>query len=139
MAYSFCMSTLKPIPPRTHADVDRFNLRLHEEVAKELRAHPAKIAIARANIIRWKRQLGEGATRDLDTWLTILDRSTLDDILFFLAARTDEAYRLRQSSPFCGIITQARRMEIFGEVYNVPAARLTDYSQAVSVFNETLI
>ncbi len=61
MAYSFCISTLKPVPPRTYVDVDRFNLRLHEEV------------------------------------------------------------------------------EIFGEIYDVPAARLTAYSHTVSDFNETLI
>ncbi|MHB8254226.1 MAG: hypothetical protein ACYDEV_11125 [Acidiferrobacter sp.] len=101
---------------RTHAQVDRFSLRLHEEVAKLTRANPAMLDRARANIVRWKKQLGVSAARDLDVWSAIL-AEPLETILATMVARTEEGDRLRQSSPFCGIVSQARRMEIFREVY----------------------
>lgn len=101
---------------RTHADVERFSLRLHEEVAQHIRANPALLDRARANITRWKRQLGQSASRDLDIWSSILT-GPLEDILSMMVARTEKGDRLRQSSPFCGIISQARRMELFREVY----------------------
>ena len=104
------------IPPRTHAQLDQFSLRLHEEVAKLVCVDPDLLNRARANILRWKKQLGTSATRDLDVWSDILSQP-LDDIVSALVARTETGNRLRQSSPFCGIISQARRMELFREVY----------------------
>jgi len=102
---------------RTHAQLDRFSLRLHEEVAKHVRVNPAMLDRARANIARWKKQLGGSAARDLDVWSAILTEP-LENILSTMVARTEEGDRLRQSSPFCGIMSQARRMEIFREVYD---------------------
>ncbi len=101
---------------RTHAQLDRFSLRLHEEVAKFVRANPVVLDRARANIARWKKQLGRSASRDLDLWSKLLS-GPLEEILSVMVARTEEGNRLRQSSPFCGILSQARRMEIFREVY----------------------
>ena len=103
-------------PVRTHAQIDHFNLRLHEEVAKCVRANPAMLDRARANIARWKQQPGWSGPRDLDVWSAIL-AGPLEGVLSAMVARTEEGDRLRQSSPFCGIITQARRMEIFREIY----------------------
>lgn len=111
------VTTLRPAPGRTHAQLDRFSLRLHEEVAEHIRANPALLDRARMNIIRWKKQLGGSASRDLDVWFEILT-GPLGNILSVIVAPTEEGNRLRQSSPFCGIITQARRMEIFRELYD---------------------
>lgn len=105
------------VASRTHAQLDHFSLRLHEEVARQIRANPAMLDRARANIVRWQRQLGGSAARDLDVWSTIL-AGPLENILATMVARTEEGDRLRQSSPFCGIMSQARRMEIFREVYS---------------------
>lgn len=102
---------------RTHADVDRFSLRLHEAVADCLRIHPERLNRARDHIARWKRQLGDGAPRDLDVWAQYLD-GPFEQVLTLLVAPTEEATRLRQSSPFCGIITQAQRRAIFREVFS---------------------
>lgn len=105
-----------PTRPRTHADVDHYSLRLHEAVAIRLRAHPEQRGRARDNITRWKRQLGTSAPRDLDVWGTYLD-GPLETLLALLVAPTEEATRLRQSSPFCGIISQAERLAIFREEF----------------------
>lgn len=72
---------------------------------------------AGANIVRWKRQPGGSAARDLDVWSPIL-AEPLEHIVPIMVARTEEGDRLRQSSPFCGIMSQARRMELFREVYD---------------------
>ncbi|MHB1635608.1 MULTISPECIES: hypothetical protein [Acidiferrobacter] len=81
-----------------------------------MRANPAMLDRARANIARWKQQPGWSGPRDLDVWSAIL-AGPLEGVLSAMVARTEEGDRLRQSSPFCGIITQARRMEIFREIY----------------------
>lgn len=112
--------SLDDLLDRTHAGVDFFSLRLHEEVAKVLDA--SGVAKARANIARWKHQYAarNAVTQpDWDVWLTILDRP-LEDIVAMLVAETEEGDRLRQSSPFCGILSQAYRLEIFREVYHTP-------------------
>ncbi|MHB1952843.1 MAG: hypothetical protein ACYCOU_03760 [Sulfobacillus sp.] len=111
------VTMLSPVPTRTHAQLDRFSLRLHEEVARCVRTSPVMLDRARTNIARWKKQLGQSASHDLDIWSAFLT-GPLDDILSVMVARTEEGNRLRQSSPFCGIISQARRMEIFREVYD---------------------
>ncbi|WP_298139196.1 hypothetical protein [Acidiferrobacter sp.] len=105
-----------PSTARTHAQADLFSLRLHEEIAWRIRANPVLLERAHANIARWKRQLGRSTSRDLDTWSEILSKP-VEYILSVMVARTEEGDRLRQSSPFCGIISQARRMEIFREIY----------------------
>ena len=47
-------------------------------------------------------------------WQEVLDWP-LEQILKFLTSSEPEPTRLRQSSPFCGILTREERREIFQE------------------------
>jgi hypothetical protein len=48
-------------------------------------------------------------------WNNILKNSTTDEVLDLLTRDDQDAKRLRQSTPFTGILSQERRMEIFDE------------------------
>lgn len=103
-----------PLSPPTHAQLDERSWRWHCEIADRIRENPALAEVARRNIARWKRQLGESAARDLDVWDHLL-AGPLEPVLAILTARTEEATRLRQSTPFCGIISQERRQVLLRE------------------------
>lgn len=100
--------------PRTHADSERFSLLLHEEAARLIRLNPALLDKAMGNVRRWKIQLGEGAPLDLDVWADILSGDT-EAVLQVMVARNETSDRLRQSSPFAGIVPNRRRWELLKE------------------------
>lgn len=103
-----------PLSPPTHAQLDERSWRWHCEIADRIRENPALVEVARGNIARWKHQLGESAARDLDVWDRLLAGS-LEPVLAMLTAQTEEATRLRQSTPFCGILSQERRQVLLQE------------------------
>ena len=64
---------------------------------------------ARGNLRRWMARNGAapGLRRCYEEWLEILDRQPFEKILELLHAEDDEARRLRQNSPFVGILSPA--------------------------------
>jgi hypothetical protein len=98
----------------SHEIIDQRSLELHREVARGLRANPALLNVARENLNRWL--IRNGADDSLVAcsreWLEILDSQTLDQIADLLTTDTQEARRLRQNSPFAGILTPSEVWEI---------------------------
>ena len=66
---------------------------------------------ARENLRRWAEMNGT-LPPALEEWRVILDTWTHDEILRLLCDPGDEAARLRQSSPFGGILTEPERLGI---------------------------
>ena len=99
---------------RTHEEVDRRSLALHAEVAARLRAQPSLLRIARENLERWRRRREDGdpAASAIQEWQEILDTLSLDDLCDLLMEQSERGDRLRQSSPFAGILTPAQVWEI---------------------------
>jgi hypothetical protein len=64
---------------------------------------------ARDTCRRWYNQRPEPAIRE---WLEILERPW-EEIRTILLDSTDEGQRLRQSDPFCGILTPEERWTIY--------------------------
>lgn len=89
------------------------SLELHQLVAARLQKDPSLVDKAVGNIERWKSQNGFPQTY-LDDWLAIINMG-LGHLLAFMLSETDEAQRLRSSSPFVGeaFITQEEREMIF--------------------------
>ncbi len=83
---------------------------LHEAVAAKLEADPNLLDIARENLRRWLRDHPAPALRE---WQQVLERLPLSDVLALLRSPSDDAVRLRQSSPFAGILTPSERRSIF--------------------------
>jgi hypothetical protein len=85
-------------------------------VAARLREEPALVQFARDNLTRWLRQNADAPAlvRCYREWEGILDRP-LADLCTLLADDTEEARRLRQNSPFAGVLPPA-------EVWSIKAA-----------------
>ena len=94
-----------------HSRLDERSLALHELVARKVQAAPALLDKARENLRRWQ---GANASPSLafEEWEQIL-RSPVDQVTAFLVERSERATRLRQSSPFAGILTEAERQAIY--------------------------
>ena len=91
----------------SHDVVDQCSLALDRAVAERLKADPTLLEHARGNLRRWLARNGDapGLRRCYEEWLKILDRSPLEKILELLVAEDEDARRLRQNSPFAGVLS----------------------------------
>ena|SRR5215218_3131512 len=96
---------------RDHAWIDERSRALHTRIAEKLRENPSLLAVARDNLEHWERLRGTDAA--LAEWSLLLDTMPFSDLLRLLTEESENADRLRQSSPFAGILTADERMEVF--------------------------
>jgi hypothetical protein len=94
---------------RSHQWIDERSLALHQAVAAKLEAHPQLLDLARQNVERWSSR---GSTPAVREWRAILDSSPLSDVVALLQSPSEGAARLRQSSPFAGVLTTEERRAI---------------------------
>ena len=94
---------------RSHVWIDQRSLALHEAVAAKIEAQPQLVEVARANLRRWLSTNPAAALRE---WWQVLDTSPLPELLALLRSPGDHAARLRQSSPFAGLLTPEERQSI---------------------------
>lgn len=94
---------------RSHAWIDRRSLALHEAVAAKIEARPELLDVARANLTRWIARSPHGALLE---WQRLLDGMPLAQLLALLRADCETSARLRQSSPFAGLLTADERRAI---------------------------
>ncbi len=96
--------------------MDERSLELHQVIARELRADPAKLD----RVVAWmERFLSDPEysiqSKDaLQEWRKIIQQG-LPRVLAALADDSDEGQRMRQSSPFAVIMPQDERAEIFAK------------------------
>jgi hypothetical protein len=95
---------------RSHAWIAARSLALHQEVAAKLEADPNLLATASANLERWLTSRPEAA---LIEWRDVLHTRSLPEILALLRSPDERAARLRQSSPFAGLLAPEERQAIF--------------------------
>jgi hypothetical protein len=104
----------KPRGPRAtrrdHTWVDERSRALHARIADKLRAQPSLVAVAVGNLDRWERLRGRDAAAD--EWRSLLD-APFPELLRLLTEESENADRLRQSSPFAGILTDEERTAVF--------------------------
>lgn len=94
-----------------HSRVDERSLAMHRLIAEKVLADPALLDTARGNLRRWQNT--EGSPRlTLSEWENILGGSAAQ-VAQFLVEHSERATRLRQSSPFAGILTEAERQTIY--------------------------
>ena len=87
------------------------SLALHALVARKLSRDPGLLEHARATLDRWEAasQATEGW---MDEWRAVLARPT-DQVAAFLVSTSEDAFRLRQSSPFAGALAPDERRALF--------------------------
>jgi hypothetical protein len=98
---------------RSHEWIDQRSLALDKAIAEKLRAEPELLQRAKDTLQRWILQRQPAVPKALVEWEEILNTWRFENILALLTSSEEEATRLRQSSPFCGILTQQERLKIF--------------------------
>ena len=94
-----------------HRVLDIRSLALHALVARKLIADPQVVEQAKQNLKRWADRADGTPPAYIREWQQVLD-GTPNDIACFLVSNSEDAVRLRQSSPFAGVLSKATRRAI---------------------------
>lgn len=96
---------------RRHDWVDERSRALGAAVADKLWDDPSLLRVAHDNLERWE------CIREpepvLEEWRTILSMSSLEELRELLTEESERARRVRQSSPFAGVLSPEERRAIF--------------------------
>lgn len=89
-----------------HEYQDAVSLEIHRRVAAGLPTRPEWMVMARENLARWMERNADspGLMRCYLEWVGLLDRLSVAEVCGILTAATDEGQRLRQNSPFVGML-----------------------------------
>ncbi len=104
----------------SHEFLDALALEQFKATARRLKAEPALINLARTNIRRWIAKTGfhAGEIRALMEWEALLHPEKLRHLLQVMTDLGEDATRMRQSSPFAGILSVEDRERITDQVIN---------------------
>lgn len=96
---------------RTHQQIDQRSLAMARVIVARIDRDPARAGLAKAKATcqRWFEQRPQPAVRE---WLEILSRPW-EEVRAVLLDESEVGQRLRQSDPFCGILTPQERWEIY--------------------------
>jgi len=107
LCYKAFMQTVRS----DHSHLDERSLAMHRLIAAKVQADPTLLDRARENLRRW--QASDGSPKlALAEWEQILS-GPVNQVAQFLTECSEHATRLRQSSPFAGILTETERRAIY--------------------------
>jgi hypothetical protein len=97
---------------KTHDAIDRRSLTMVRRIVEKIDSDPSRAGLEHARKVcaRWV----ERGNRPAVEWMAILQGSW-PEIRSILLDESEEGKRLRQSDPFCGILTPLERWEIYRE------------------------
>lgn len=102
------MRSATPVQPRrttfSHAAIDQHNAEQDRLVACQLRHDRRILSRARANLHRWMARDGTRVRPVFAEWCRLLECLSANELADFLISDTPLARRLRQSSPFAGLL-----------------------------------
>ena len=107
--------------PRSHHWIDARSLALGRAVAQKLEANPQLLELARRNLERWIRAAGDAPLAAHLEWQRLLQSESLPEIVSRLRSDSEDARRLRQSSPFAGLLSPQERWHVLND-YEARAA-----------------
>jgi hypothetical protein len=97
----------------SHELSDQISLEMGRRVAGRLRQQPELLRVAQDNLDRWTRLNSDAPAlvRCYAEWRKILNQP-LDEVCRLLTSETDEGRRLRQNSPFAGVLSAPEVWEL---------------------------
>jgi hypothetical protein len=95
-----------------HRIIEARSLAMHCLIARKISADPSLLVIARRNLAAWAARYGDSVPAALEEWRTLLDRPW-PEIAALITDPGESAARLRQSSPFAGVLTPAERRRLY--------------------------
>jgi len=99
---------------KNHRLIDERSLAFDKLIAEKLRGDPTLVDKARANLARWLQACDARSAPAMLEWQLLL-HGPLPELLALLESTDERATRLRQSSPFCGILSPEERLAIIRE------------------------
>ena len=97
-----------------HDRLDEIRRQSHMAIAAKIDADIALLEVSRKNIRRWAGQMGRMPAAYAE-WLEVLERPW-PEIRHILVSPDENSVRMRQSTPFSGILSQRERLTIRGTV-----------------------
>jgi hypothetical protein len=97
-----------------HRKLEERSLALHREIARRIRSNPDLLSSVRERLSKDIRS-GRFSISLIDAmqeWLDLLDSSSVEQLLELLVDEGENGRRLRQSTPFAGILTKEERRRI---------------------------
>lgn len=95
-----------------HRILDARSLAMHCKIAQKISRDPGLLDKARANLERWSTRSADPLPQYLHQWQEILKRPW-PEIAELITSMSEDATRLRSSSPFAGILTTEERDKIY--------------------------
>lgn len=83
-------------------------------IAKKIRRKPALFQEAIDTLKHWKR-ISRPLPKAIREWDTIFKKHSREEILAIFTEESEEGNRLRQSDPFCGILSHQERLRFLDE------------------------
>src|SRR6266704_4329453 len=107
-------ATSAPLSPGLlkHRIIEARSLAMHCLIARKIEADRRLLAAARRNLEKWIARHGDAVPRALEEWCEILDRPW-PEIAALITDADEPAVRLRQSSPFAGVLTPGERRRVY--------------------------
>ncbi len=96
----------------SHRVLDARSLALHVLIVRKIEREPSLLRLAFENLRRWKARHGSDLPAWVAEWTAILDRPW-PEVAAVLTEQSENAVRLRQSSPFAGILTSDERRRVY--------------------------
>ena len=102
-----------PAPYSDHCLLDARSLALHCKIAHKINKDPSLLEIPERNLRRWSQKTpSEQTPQPIKEWQQILAQPW-PNVAAFIISCTDKAFRLRQSSPFAGVLSPQERKRIY--------------------------
>ena len=95
-----------------HRLIEARSLAMHCLIATKIAADLALLDVARRNLEAWGARYGGSPPRALEEWRAILQRPW-PEVAALITDPGETATRLRQSSPFAGVLTQLERQRVY--------------------------
>ena len=96
----------------SHRLLEIRSLAMHALIAAKIDRNQELLSIAHRNLNRWESRWAEDSPRWIAEWRAIL-RKPWKEIAMTLVEMTENASRLRQSSPFAGVLTAIERRRVY--------------------------
>lgn len=96
----------------SHRLLEARSLAMHAVVAQKIERDPKLLDIPRNNLKRWRARWEKEAPAWYDRWCAIMERPW-PEIAAVITEPSEESARLRQSSPFAGVLSVEERKRIY--------------------------
>jgi hypothetical protein len=95
-----------------HRILDARSLAMHCRIVQKISRDPRLFKKAEANLSRWSAKIDGPTPRYMKEWQEILEKPWLT-IAEMMTSMSEDATRLRSSSPFAGILSEIEREQIY--------------------------